>query len=168
MPINLYVTFYIITISAFSPVSSVISSSILIILTMDYVSRRHILVGTVGIYLLYDLGLAKLSIKATVLGATIVVGLLFGIGWGLLGYCPGTAIGAIGEGRWDGVWGGLGMLAGGALYAEAYPLVKQSLLTWGNLGMITLPGVLNVNHWFVIPVFVFAGVGLFFFEKNNF
>lgn len=127
-----------------------------------------ILVGTVGIYLLHDLGLAKLSIKPTILGATIVGGLLFGIGWGLLGYCPGTSIGAIGEGRWDGVWGVLGMLAGGALYAEAYPLMKQSLLTWGDLGKITLPGVLNVNHWFIIPVFVLVGVSLFlFFEKNN-
>jgi hypothetical protein len=85
-----------------------------------------------------------------------------------LGYCPGTSIGAIGEGRWDGLWGVLGMLAGGALYAEAYPLMKKSLLTWGELGKITLPGVLSVNHWFVIPVLVLAGVGLFiFFEKKN-
>jgi len=127
-----------------------------------------ILVGTVGIYLLYDLGLAKLSIKSTILGATIVGGLLFGIGWGLLGYCPGTSIGAIGEGRWDGLWGVLGMLVGGALYAEAYPLMKKSLLTWGNLGKITLPGVLGVNHWLVIPIFILAGVGLFlFFEKKK-
>lgn len=127
-----------------------------------------IFVGTVGIYLLNDLGLAKLSIKSTILGATIVGGLLFGIGWGLLGYCPGTSIGAIGEGRWDGLWGVLGMLVGGALYAEAYPLMKKSLLTWGDLGKITLPGVLGVNHWFVIPIFVLAGVGLFlFFEKKK-
>ncbi len=127
-----------------------------------------IFVGTVGIYLLYDLGLAKLSIKSTILGATISGGLLFGIGWGLLGYCPGTSIGAIGEGRWDGLWGVLGMLAGGALYAEAYPLMKKSLLTWGDLGKITLPGVLKLNHWVVIPVFILAGVGLFiFFEKRK-
>ncbi|MGB6009869.1 MAG: DUF6691 family protein [Desulfobacterales bacterium] len=127
-----------------------------------------IFVGTVGIYLLNDLGLAKLSIKTTILGATIVGGLLFGLGWGLLGYCPGTSIGAIGEGRWDGLWGVFGMLVGGAIYAEAYPLMKKSLLTWGDLGKITLPGVLGVNHWFVIPIFVLAGVGLFlFFEKKK-
>ena len=48
-------------------------------------------------------------------------GLIFGIGWGLLGYCPGTSAGALGEGRWDAVWGILGMLAGAAIYAEAYP-----------------------------------------------
>ena len=127
-----------------------------------------IFVGSVGIYLLKDLGLAKLSIKTTVLGATIIGGLIFGLGWGLLGYCPGTSMGAVGEGRWDGLWGVLGMLAGAAIYAEAYPLMKQTILTWGDLGKITLPGILGVSHWIVIPIFVLAGVGLFYwFEKKN-
>ena len=90
-----------------------------------------IFVSSVGIYLLKDLGLVKLSIKSTVLGATIIGGLIFGLGWGLLGYCPGTSMGAIGEGRWDGLWGLLGMLAGAAVYAEAYPLMKRTVLTWG-------------------------------------
>ena len=127
-----------------------------------------IFVGSVGIYLLKDLGLVKLSIKSTVLGATIIGGLIFGLGWGLLGYCPGTSMGAIGEGRWDGLWGLLGMLAGAAVYAESYPLMKRTVLTWGDLGKITLPGTLGINHWIVVPVFVFAGVGLFYwFEKKN-
>jgi len=127
-----------------------------------------IFVGSVGIYLLKDLGLVNLSIKSTVLGATIIGGLIFGLGWGLLGYCPGTSMGAIGEGRWDGLWGLLGMLAGAAVYAEAYPLMKRTVLTWGDLGKITLPGMLGVNHWIVVPVFVVAGVGLFYwFEKKN-
>lgn len=127
-----------------------------------------IFVGSVGIYLLMDLGLVKLSIKSTVLGATIIGGLIFGLGWGLLGYCPGTSMGAIGEGRWDGLWGLLGMLAGAAVYAEAYPLMKRTVLAWGDLGKITLPGILGINHWIVVPVFVLAGVGLFYwFEKKN-
>jgi uncharacterized membrane protein YedE/YeeE len=95
-----------------------------------------IFVGCVGIYLLKDLGLVKLSIKSTVLGATIIGGLIFGLGWGLLGYCPGTSMGAIGEGRWDGLWGLLGMMAGAAVYAEAYPLMKRTVLAgaiWARL-----------------------------------
>ena len=127
-----------------------------------------IFVGSVGIYLLKDLGLVKMSIKSTVLGATIIGGLIFGLGWGLLGYCPGTSIGAIGEGRWDGLWGVLGMLAGAAVYTEAYPLMKRTVLTWGDLGKITLPGILGINHWIVVLVFVLAGIGLFYwFEKKN-
>lgn len=127
-----------------------------------------IFVGAVGIYLLKDLGLVKLSIKSTVLGGTVIGGLIFGLGWGLLGYCPGTSMGAVGEGRWDGLWGLLGMLAGAAVYAEAYPLMKRTVLTWGDLGKLTLPGILGINHWIVVLAFVFAGFGLFYwFEKKN-
>ena len=53
-----------------------------------------VLVGMVGIYLLHDLGLVSLSLKATVLGGNIIGGLIFGVGWGLVGYCPGTSLGA--------------------------------------------------------------------------
>ena len=86
-----------------------------------------VLVGMVGVYLLVDLELAKLSIKTTILGGNIVGGLIFGIGWGLLGYCPGTSAGALGEGRWDAIWGILGMLCGAALFAEAYPLTEAEV-----------------------------------------
>jgi Na+/H+-dicarboxylate symporter len=48
-----------------------------------------IFVGSVGIYLLKDLGLVKLSIKSTVLGATIIGGLIFGLRMGSFGILPG-------------------------------------------------------------------------------
>lgn len=127
-----------------------------------------VLVGMVGVYLLTDLQLATLSIKPTILGGNIIGGLLFGLGWGLLGYCPGTSLGALGEGRWDAIWGILGMLAGAALYAEAYPLMKETVLTWGNFGKITLPSLLGVNHWIIIALFVVAGVSAFrWFEQKG-
>ncbi len=127
-----------------------------------------ILVGTVGIYLLLDLGLVKLSVKPTILGGVIAGGMLFGLGWGLLGYCPGTAVGAVGEGRWDGLWGVLGMLIGAAVYAEAYPVMKKTVLTWGDFGKITLPEIFGVSHWVVIPVFLLAGIALFYvLEKKG-
>jgi hypothetical protein len=114
----------------------------------------HIAMAMVGVYLLYDLGLVKLSLKPTILGGVILGGLLFGLGWGLLGYCPGTSLGALGEGRWDAIWGIGGMLAGAGLYAEAYPYLQNTVLTWGNFGKITLPQVLGINHWPVIMLFL--------------
>lgn len=127
-----------------------------------------ILVGMVGIHLLQDLGLAKPLILPIKLGANILGGLVFGIGWGLLGYCPGTSIGALGEGRWDAFWGILGMLTGAAIYAESYPMMNRTVLAWGDLGAVTLPQVLGLNHWVVIVIFIIGGVLLFkWFEKKG-
>ena len=128
----------------------------------------NILVAMVGIYILYDLGLVKLSVKETILGANILGGLIFGIGWGIVGYCPATAMGALGEGRYDSLFGLLGMVFGAAIFAEAFPLMKKTVLTWGNFGKLTLPGLLGIPHWIVIIALAAAFIGLFvWFEKKG-
>ena len=128
----------------------------------------HIAVAMVGVYFLYDLGLVKFSLKPTILGSVIIGGVLFGVGWGLLGYCPGTSLGALGEGRWDSIWGILGMLVGAGIYAEAYPYLQKTVLTWGNYGKITVPQVLGVNHWLVIVPFLVLTFLLFrWLEKKG-
>lgn len=127
-----------------------------------------ILVAMVGIYLLLDLGFIKLSIKPLILGGNVLGGLIFGIGWGIVGYCPATAMGALGEGRYDAAFGLLGMILGAAIYAELYPVLKETVLTWGNFGKITLPVVLGINHWIVIVIIGAAFIALFsLFEKKG-
>jgi uncharacterized protein len=121
-----------------------------------------IVVGMIGIQFFFDLGMiTKLDIKTAQVGANILGGLTFGIGWALLGYCPGTQAGALGEGRWDAIWGILGSLLGGAAFAEAYPFMKETVLTWGDLGKITLPQVLGVSPWLIIPVFAACAIMMF-------
>ena len=128
----------------------------------------HIAVAMVGVYFLYDMGVVKLALKPMIMGSVVLGGLIFGLGWGLLGYCPGTSLGALGEGRWDSLWGIAGMLVGAGIYAEAFPYLQKTVLTWGNYGKITIPQVLGVNHWLFIVPFVLLTIMLFrWFEKKG-
>ncbi len=127
-----------------------------------------IIVGSIGINLLVSMEVVSFGIKATNLGANIIGGLIFGAGWAIIGYCPGTSVGAVGEGRWHAIFPILGMLVGAAIYAEAFPALKGSVLAWGKLGKITLPSVLGVSPWLVIPVLTVGYLFLLrWFEKKN-
>jgi len=128
------------------------------------VVRYDVLVGQLRLKDFTMIKLIKPSIKSTHLVANIIGGLIFGVGFALLGYCPGTGVGAIGEGRTDAFWGGvLGMLVGAGLYAEVYHYLKGNLLTWGSCGKITIPSILGMGspyHWIIIAVFC-VGIALF-------
>lgn len=127
-----------------------------------------ILVGMVGILWLSDLGVLKLSHKPMNVGAVVVGGALFGAGWAIMGFCPGTSVGAVGEGRWHALFAVAGMIAGAAVYAELYPYFKATVLSWKDYGKIGLPELLGVSPWVIVPFFWAAVLGLFFwFEKRN-
>ena len=127
-----------------------------------------ILVGMVGIHLAVALGLAQFSPKATQIGANVVGGVLFGLGWAVMGFCPGTSVGAVAEGRWHALFAIAGMLVGAALYAEAYPHLEKNLLVIGGLGKLTLPGVLGMSALALIPILALVFILAFvFFEKKG-
>lgn len=127
-----------------------------------------IIVGSVGVYALHDFGLIELKLKATNVGSNVIGGLIFGVGWAICGYCPGTAVGALGEGRLHAFFALMGMLVGAAVYAELYPLFKENILAWGNFGKLSVPEVLGLGHWAVIPLFALICILLFaLFEKRK-
>ena len=77
-----------------------------------------VLTGMIGIYLMKTLGWVKLSPKSGSMGINIIGGLIFGVGFSVLGYCPGTIAGAIGNGYLDALVGGLaGILIGTGIFA---------------------------------------------------
>ncbi|MDD4940964.1 MAG: YeeE/YedE thiosulfate transporter family protein [Candidatus Omnitrophica bacterium] len=126
-----------------------------------------IIVGMVGIYILKDAGIAKLAVKPAILGAVVFGGLLFGAGWALVGYCPATSLAALGEGRVDAFWAVLGMVTGAGIFSHMYPFLKKTVLTWADLGKITVPQILHVNHWVVIPLVIIGVIALFvLFERK--
>ncbi|MFA5100737.1 MAG: DUF6691 family protein, partial [Candidatus Omnitrophota bacterium] len=120
------------------------------------------------IYVLKDFGAVKLSLKPAILGAVMIGGFVFGAGWALVGYCPATSMGALGEGRVDAFWGIAGMVLGAGIFSHVYPLLKKTILTWGDFGKISIPQVLHVHHWIVIPVVIVGILALFaWFEKRK-
>ena len=56
-------------------------------------------VGTLGIYLLDMGGLANMSIKPAYVWGIVAGGAIFGIGWAVAGYCPGTCVVGSAEGN---------------------------------------------------------------------
>ncbi len=58
----------------------------LIDLTIIKFMGANVIVAMVGVYLLRDLGLVRLDILPTIVGKNVVGGLLFGVGWALVGY----------------------------------------------------------------------------------
>ena len=110
-----------------------------------------IAVGTVGIYALDLADMANMSIKPTYVVGIVIAGLIFGVGFAVAGYCPGTCIVAAGEGKTDAFVTILGGLAGVALYALAYPMLA-GLIEVTNYGQVTLPSAFGINGlWIAIP-----------------
>lgn len=131
--------------------------------TVVKVMLSAMVTGMIGVYLLKSLGLARLHPKPGSVGSVVIGGLLFGVGFGLLGYCPGTLVGAIGHGALDALLGGLvGILIGTAAFASFFPRIEKGILRKGDFGEITWPEVLKVNPWAVV-VFVALGAVLLLF-----
>jgi hypothetical protein len=55
-------------------------------------------------------------IRTGIDGRLVGGALIFGVGWGIVGYCPGPALAALALGRWETVLFVLAMLAGMALF----------------------------------------------------
>jgi uncharacterized membrane protein YedE/YeeE len=121
-----------------------------------------IVVGMIGIFSMHALGLVTLHVKPTRYAANVIGGLLFGIGFGLLGYCPGTGAAALGQGNFDAIAGILGLMAGSHLYAELSAPLNASVLTWGDRGDVMLPDLVGTRLRVFLPLFVALLLGVLF------
>jgi hypothetical protein len=128
-----------------------------------------VLTGMIGVHVLKGLGLAQLHPKPGSVGTSVIGGLIFGIGFGILGYCPGTVAGAVGQGSMDALLGGVvGILVGAGLFAAVYHKLHGPILSKGHFGEITLPELFKVHPWAVaVPVAVLIVVLLILIEKSG-
>lgn len=137
--------------------------------TVVKIMLSAVVTGMLGVHLLRSLGLAQLHPKPGSVGSAVIGGLIFGIGFGTLGYCPGTMTGAVGHGSLDALFGGIGgILIGAGLFSELYPRLDKSILSKGHFGEITWPEVVKVNPWaIVVPVSIGIVVLLIWMEKSG-
>jgi hypothetical protein len=127
------------------------------------------MVGLAALSAMGVLDLAELYVEPTSLAAQAVGGLVFGAGFIVGGYCPGTSIAAVATGRKDGLAFALGMLAGVLAYAELTPGIDDWIKA-STQGELTLPSVTGLSMgWYALAfvVFlVFAGWGMRTLERR--
>jgi uncharacterized protein len=112
-----------------------------------------IIVGMIGVSALHHFAKVNLHIKPTRIGANILGGLLFGVGFALTGYCPGTAAAALGQGSWDALFGMAGLIAGSWMFAELSGWTKRTVENWGDFGKVLLPDLLSVPRGVFVVCF---------------
>jgi 3-mercaptopyruvate sulfurtransferase SseA len=73
----------------------------------------------------------QLFLMKTYYGTHILAGLIFGVGFVMAGWCPGTAVVGLASGKWDALVFLVGGVLGSILFNELFPLVK-GLYQWGQ------------------------------------
>ena len=123
--------------------------------TVVRVMLTAIQVGMIGIHIMRSAGLVRLHIKPGSIGSTVIGGLIFGAGFAILGYCPGTAAAAFGSGAIDALVGMVGIIIGAGMFARLYPVLNRSVLKWGPLPEGTIPELIGIR-----PIIVIAAVAV--------
>jgi hypothetical protein len=94
-----------------------------------------------------------MKVKELYLLGIVIAGVIFGVGFALTGYCPGTALAACAEGKpdaWVTVTGGL---CGALVFAFLFPEVEEHLLAVGRYGPVTIPGLVGIHGiWLAAPL----------------
>jgi uncharacterized protein len=123
-----------------------------------------IVTAMAGVYLLSAIGwldFSKLALTPTYLVPQVVGGLVFGVGFILGGYCPGTSVAGLAIGRIDAGVYVLGMLAGVAAFSETYDRLFAGWAHATAMGRLTLPKAFGFGYGALVLVVVLLALGAF-------
>jgi hypothetical protein len=115
-----------------------------------------IAVGMIAIYALNLVVPQQLhfDVKPTYVLGVLGGGLVFGVGFALGGYCPGTCVVGMGEGRKDAIFAALGGVAGALVFTLVYNRLYEPLIKPLDLGKVRLQDLL---HWSPITTALVVG-----------
>ena len=139
----------------------IIGQLLLMDFTVVKVMLSAVLVGMIGVYAMKSAGIARLHCRSGSIGSTVVGGIIFGAGFALLGYCPGTAAGAIGTGALDALFGVVGIAIGAGIFARIYPILASTILNRGTFPAETVPELLGVRSGVVVAGVAVMILGVF-------
>ncbi len=135
--------------------------------TVAKIMLTAIVVGMLGVFGLHHFAKVNLHIKPTRIGSNVIGGLFFGAGFALIGYCPGTAAAALGQGSWDALFGMAGLVAGSWIFAEFSGALKKTVQKWGDMGKVLVPDLMHSPRGiFVVIVAILLTAGLFVMERS--
>lgn len=148
----------------------IVGQLLLIDYTVLKIMFSAVATGMIGVYAMKSMGWVKLSIKSGSVGMNVLGASIFGVGFAVLGYCPGTIAGAVGNGYLDAITGGLaGIVLGTWIFAIMYPRLRDGILNKGDFGDITFPSLLKVNDWVVVvPAITLIILVLYWIESAGF
>lgn len=138
------------------------------LLLKDFKILKFMLTAVISSMILFhlfgDLGLLKVVPKNLDWGK-LVGGLIFGTGMGILGYCPGTMMARMGEGKKETILALFGMSLGIFIYALTIKPVKAVLLSNETNGDLFIQ--LGVNKWvIIIPAAMLFSAIIYFVNKH--
>lgn len=113
-----------------------------------------IAVGMITVYTLnlFIPNLLHFDIKPTYFVGVLAGGLIFGVGFGLGGYCPGTCVVGIGEGRRDAWFALFGGIVGALVFTLVYDAMIAPVVKMMDYGRITVQDLLHVPA--IVPALV--------------
>jgi thiosulfate/3-mercaptopyruvate sulfurtransferase len=132
-------------------------------MTVLRVMFTALITAMLGLWLVVALGWVDLESQVyllpTVYGAQVVGGLIFGVGFVLSGWCPGTGAVGVASGKLDALVFFVGVVIGAILYNETYGL------TSGLRGEGTVLLAFGLSRGLFALLFTLVAVGSFYFAE---
>lgn len=137
-------------------------------LTVFKMMFTAIITAMLGVFWMNWLGVIHsdlIYLTPTFVWPQVIGGLVFGVGFIIGGYCPGTSCVASSTGSLDGLMNVAGLLFGIFIFGELYPWI-EGFYTAGAMGQVTFAAVLKLPEGvMVLILLIVALVGFWASEK---
>ncbi len=109
-----------------------------------------------------DMG--NIYLMPTIYGAQIIGGLVFGVGFVMSGWCPGTAAVGLASGSIDALIFLIGAIVGSIIYSETFAFIKP-IANWGDCGVSYVYNLTGMSRTSFSFIFTLIAIACFWFAE---